>query len=224
MTTYSIKRPDMSQNIALAGMTVSSRGMNITYDEKGHAVKASNYGHSLYNGTSKSICAPSKEAVLAGDSRTGYDGPDEDRTHFSDSEFARAVELRSQVAEGKLSAAAANEQLEDIRRLYGYSFGTSGKQYAAISLPEERPEEVAKAQAQSTVAQAKSVQSAAPQDADSEAELFRESYQARLREQQQNRTVYSELEELRVKDMIRVDGKGRTADALLALMDEEEDE
>lgn len=224
MITYSIKRPDMSRNMALAGMTVSSRGMNVTYDEDGYAVKAINYGHSLYNGTSKSICAPSKEAVLAGDSRAGYDGPDEDRTHFSDSEFARAVELRSQVAAGKLSAAAANDQLEEIRRLYGYSFGTSGRQYAAITLPEERPEEVAKAQAKSVVAQTASVQSAAPQDAGSGTEQFRESYQAQLREQQQNRTMHSELEELRVKDMIRADGKGRAADAFLALMDEEEDD
>lgn len=218
MSTYSIKGPDMSRNKALAGTTVSSRGMNVTYDADGYAVKAVNYGHRLYVQTSKSIRAPSMEAALAGDSRTGYDGPDEDRTHFSDREFARAVELRRQVSEGRLSAKEANDQLEEIRRMYGYSFGASGDRYAEIELPEEQPEEVAKAQAKLVTAQAAPAQSAAPpRETASETEQLRESYQTQLREQQQRRTVYSELEGLRVKDMIR-------ADALLALMDEEEDD
>lgn len=231
MTTYSIKMPDMSRNMALAGKTVSSRGMNVTYDENGYAVKAANYTHQLYEGTRKSICAPSKEAVLAGDSRAGYDGPDEDRMHFSDREFAQAVELRGKVAAGQMSAAEANERLEEIRRLYGYSLGASGSQYAAITLPEERPDEVARAQAKAAVAQvasaqAASVQSAVPQDTDGESgtEQLRESFQAQLREQQQNRTLYSELEELRVKDMIRVNGKEKVADVLLELMGEDEDD
>lgn len=40
MAKDAIKGPDMSRNIKLAGKTVYSRGMNITYDEDGYAVKA----------------------------------------------------------------------------------------------------------------------------------------------------------------------------------------
>ena len=225
MSSYSIKPPDMSRNIALAGKTVSTRGMNVTYDEKGYAVKAVNYNHHLFAETRKSICAPSKEAVLAGDSRTGYDGPEEDRTHFSDSQFARAVELRRQVAEGKLSDREANAQIEEMRRLYGYSFGASGTQYAAIVLPEERPEEVAKARAQSVTAQETSVQSAAPKHlVDNEDEQLRESCRTQLDEQQQYQSMLHELKELRVQDMIRVSGKGMTSDALLELLGEDEND
>lgn len=226
MSTYSIKLPDMSRNMALAGQTVSTRGMNVTYDENGYAVKAVNYGHQLFADTSKSIRAASKEAVLAAGSRTGYDGPDEDRVHFSDREFARAVEMRRQVAAGTLSATDANEQLEEIRHMYGYSFGASGNHYAAIVLPAERPEEVAKAQKGSVTAQAASVKSDAPprEDELSGAEQIRVSFQAQLLEQQQSRTIYSDLEEQRVKELIRADGNERVSDALLALMGEEEDE
>lgn len=239
MTTHMV-RPDMSRNMALAGMTVSSKGMNVTYDEKGYAVKAVNYGHWLFAGTSKGIVAPSKEAVLAGDGRTGYDGPDEDRTHFSDREFARAMELRRQVAEGTLSEREANDQLEEIRRLYGYSFGSSGGQYAEITLPEERPEEVAKArmaiaaeaeaasvitaEESSVAAGASSVQNAAPpRDEVSGVEELRSSYQTQLLEQQQRQAMRDELEELRVKDMIRVNVNEKVSNALLGLTDEDED-
>ena len=225
MITYSIKGPDMSRNKALAGKTVSSRGMNVTYDEDGYAVKAINYGHRLCAGTSRSIRAASKEAVLAGGSRAEYDGPSEDRAHFSDREFARAVELRRQVAEGKLSDREANAQIEEMRRLYGYSFGASGTQYAAIVLPEERPEEVAKARAQSVTAQETSVQSAAPKHlVDNEDEQLRESCRAQLDEQQQYQSMLHELTELRVQDMIRVSGKGMTSDALLELLGEDEND
>lgn len=238
MITHAI-RPDMSRNMALAGMTVSTKGMNVTYDERGYAVRAVNYNHRIFVETSKSIRAPSKEAVLAGDSRTGYDGPDEDRTHFSDGEFARAVELRRQVAEGTLSEREANDQLEEIRRMYGYSLGVSGNQYAEILLPEERPEEVAKARRASAAAQetpvmtqetpaaaeAVSVQSAAPQQQDTPngVEALRNSFQTQLLEQQQSQTIRGELEELRVRNLIRVNGDEIVSDALLGLTDEDED-
>ena len=68
-------------------------------------------------------------------------------------------------------------------------------------------------------------EAAAPeQDAISGAEQLRSSYQARLHEQQQRQTIRSELEELRVQGMIRLNGKEKASDALLALLDEEEDE
>ena len=230
MILYSVKKPDMSRNIALAGKTVSSRGMNVTYNENGYAVEALNYGHRFFAQTSKSIRAPSKEAVLAGASRTGYDGPVEDQMHFSDHEFARAVDLRRQVAEGKLSAEEANSQIEEIRRMYGYSFGASGAKYAAIVLPDRQPDDVAMAQTASVTAQAASVQSGAPQTAsvqngaDNETEQLRSNYQAQLREQQQHQTIHDELEELRVKDMVRVNAKDKASGILLDLMDEDKDE
>lgn len=36
----SIKGPDMSRNEKLAGMTVYSKGFNVTYDARGYAVRA----------------------------------------------------------------------------------------------------------------------------------------------------------------------------------------
>ncbi len=216
MTQYSIKGPDMSRNMALAGKTVSTRGMNVTYDENGYAVKAVNCGHKTFAETSKSIFAPSKEAVLALAGRTGYDGPDEDRTHFSDREFARAVELRRKVAAGEMSAGEANDQLEEIRRMYGYSFGASGNTYAKIVLPEERPEEVAKAMGKPAAASEAFVR------ASGTAQRLQDDYQTQLREQQQRQTLQSELEELRVQNLLKPDAKEKTADALLDMMDRED--
>lgn len=66
MSTYSQKMPDMSQNPALAGKTVYSCGMNVTYDENGYAVKTVNPHHPNYKGTTMSICAQPIEDALAG--------------------------------------------------------------------------------------------------------------------------------------------------------------
>lgn len=225
MSEYSIRMPDMSRNMALAGKTVSTRGMNVTYNEKGYAISATNYGHSMFAATSKSICAPSKEAVLAGDTRTGYDGPDEDRTHFNDRQFARAVELRRQVAAGEISESEANRQLEEIRQLYGYTFGASGNVYAEIVLPDEQPEEVAKAAQKAAEAQSVSASAVSGQNAAAPEEThFQADYQAQLRVQQQHQTLQSELEELRMQSLRGFDEKDKTADALLDMMEREEDD
>ena len=66
MSTYSQKMPDMSQNSALAGKTVYTCGMNVTYDENGYAVKTVNPHHPNYKGTTMSICAQPIEDALAG--------------------------------------------------------------------------------------------------------------------------------------------------------------
>ena len=65
-TRYSRKQPDMSRNPALAGKTVYTRGMNVTYDENGYAVNAVNPDHKLYKGTTMSVHAQPKEDALAG--------------------------------------------------------------------------------------------------------------------------------------------------------------
>ena len=63
---YSRKMPDMSRNTALAGKTVYTRGMNVTYDELGYAVRAINPHHPSYAGTTMSIPAQPIEDALAG--------------------------------------------------------------------------------------------------------------------------------------------------------------
>ena len=63
---YSTKMPDMSRNTALAGKTVYSNGMNVTYDNNGYAVRASNPHYSGYEGTTRSVTAQPKEDALAG--------------------------------------------------------------------------------------------------------------------------------------------------------------
>lgn len=65
-TKYSRKQPDMSRNKALAGKTVYSRGLNVTYDEDGYAVNASNPHNPIYKGTTKSLTAQPIEDALAG--------------------------------------------------------------------------------------------------------------------------------------------------------------
>ncbi len=132
MTQFSIKPPDMSRNMALAGKTVSTRGRNITYDEQGYAVSATNYSSRIYAGTEKSIRAPSVDAVLAGAERDSLGGSVYDRQHFSDRELAHAAELREQAASGQLSAEEADRCIEDIREMYGYSGGASGTEYLAL--------------------------------------------------------------------------------------------
>ena len=130
-----IRKPDMGRNLALAGKTVSVRGRNVTYNELGYAVQSTDYGSRFFKGTMESVRAPSIEAVLSGGDRGGYTGPAEDLAHFSDRELETVAGLQKQVADGTLSAEQANEYVEEIRRLYGYSGGASGNEYVALDLP-----------------------------------------------------------------------------------------
>ena len=56
----------MSRNTALAGKTVYSNGMNVTYNDQGYAVRAENPSHSSFAGTTKSVAAQRIEDALAG--------------------------------------------------------------------------------------------------------------------------------------------------------------
>lgn len=60
----------MSRNEALAGKTVYTNGMNVTYNDKGYAASAYNPDHSLYTGTTKSVKAQDKDSALRGESWT----------------------------------------------------------------------------------------------------------------------------------------------------------
>ncbi len=62
--------PDMSRNTALAGRTVSKGSFNITYDENGYAISATNYRHEHFAGTDYAIQAPPAE-----DASSGYAAP-----------------------------------------------------------------------------------------------------------------------------------------------------
>ena len=73
---YNWKKPDMSRNMDLAGKTVYSRGMNVTYDENGYAVSAENPHYSGFAGTTRSVAAQPKEDALAGKSWTPPDTSD----------------------------------------------------------------------------------------------------------------------------------------------------
>lgn len=64
--SYSRKMPDYSRNRKLAGKTVYSRGMNVTYNDLGYAVKAVNPHHPNYAGTTMSVKAQPIEDALAG--------------------------------------------------------------------------------------------------------------------------------------------------------------
>lgn len=65
-TRYSRKMPDLSRNMALAGKTVYSCGMNVTYNDQGYAVKSVNPNHKNYAGTTMSVHAQPIEDALAG--------------------------------------------------------------------------------------------------------------------------------------------------------------
>ncbi len=70
---YSIKMPDMSRNEDLAGRTVYSNGMNVTYNDQGYAVSAVNPNHANYAGTTMSAHAQDKDAALRGETWTPPD-------------------------------------------------------------------------------------------------------------------------------------------------------
>lgn len=60
------KGPDMRRNEVLAGRTVYSHGMNVTYDERGYAVKSVNPDAPNYRGTTMSVRAQPIEDALSG--------------------------------------------------------------------------------------------------------------------------------------------------------------
>lgn len=137
-----IRLPDTSRNTALAGKTVSSGGMNLTYDQQGFVEAMTNYGHKAFAGTERSVRAPSAEAVLASADREGCGGSGYDKAHFTAQELAHADTLRQWAAEGVMTKAESDYWIDDIRRKYGYTGGSTGMEYVALTFPkEEDPEE-----------------------------------------------------------------------------------
>lgn len=131
---------DSSRDTSLAGKTVSKGGYNITYDDLGYAVNGSNYGHSLFSGTDKSVAAPSADTYKSSADRGGYGGSDYDQRHFSDSELQQAAELRAMASAGKISWNEARDYAERVRRKYGYSGGNDGSGFTRRDLTPWNPD------------------------------------------------------------------------------------
>ncbi|MBQ9459405.1 MAG: hypothetical protein IJU66_05680 [Oscillospiraceae bacterium] len=147
---HAAERPDMSRNTALAGKTVSSKGMNVTYDENGYPICAINCSHTCFRGTMYAVLAPHIDAVIAGANRQ-YAASAEDLAHLSNSQLARLEELRTQVRAGELSARDAFSAMERTRALYGYH--ASMNEFAALE-PVKLPESNSVPDAASQIAMA----------------------------------------------------------------------
>ncbi len=235
-----IRKPDLSRNMALAGKTVSVRGRNVTYNERGYVVETSDYGNKYFEGTMRSVRAPSIEAVLSGGDRGGYTGPAEDLAHFSDRELETVAGLQRQVADGTLSAERANEYIEEIRRLYGYSGGAGGNEFIALQYDKKVGEVAAAEEAARAVAppsfthadMASSVQAVSAQNdpapkADAQgadtaggAERLREEFQRTLRVQQGQQSV---RDALRDADYLKGLGEQKRDELFDALFEDEDD-
>ena len=137
MSELSVKLPDMSRNMALAGKTVSAMGRNITYNADGYVIKSVNCESKCFEGSAKAIFAPNREAVLAVGNRGSYNGLPQDKEYFSDDELAAASDTLRRVASGQLDEAIANASLNGLRACYGYTGGRNGMTYARLTLPEQ---------------------------------------------------------------------------------------
>ena len=209
-TVYSIKPPDMSRNMALAGKTVSSRGMNITYDEDGYAVSAQNYNHKHFANTEKSIAAPNIDTVLSTADRGSYGGSVYDQQHFSDKELAGAANLRDQLSRGAIDRRTADFFIEEIRAKYGYSGGgANGTGYAALTFP--KPEEES---------ESRQTYAVAPIGEDE----LKESYQEKLKQQQERQNILRELQDAQTASLSSA--MAQKADSILSakLFDDDKDE
>ena len=133
--------PDMSRNKDLAGQTVSKGGYNITYNDQGYAVKATNYKHDHFSGTEKSVAAKSADSVTSSSDRKSYGGSSYDQSHFSDAELENAAYFRDLASKGSISWDEAHDYVEKIRNKYGYSGGGYGSEFNPLDLAAWDPDE-----------------------------------------------------------------------------------
>lgn len=142
-STYSIKQPDMSRRTDLAGRTVSSNGMNVTYDSNGYAVSAINYNHPVFAGTDRGVAAPSVDRYNdTGGVRGGYGGSSYDQQYMSTRDLQNAAFVRQQAQNGLMSWADANAAVEGIRARYGYAGGGNGAGYTKLGTIAFDPDDV----------------------------------------------------------------------------------
>lgn len=246
MSTVHPFLPNMSRNIALAGKTVSAKGMNVRYDELGYAVQATNFRHKVFAGTANSIRAPSIDAVLGGEERSKYTGSAEDLAHFSNQDLAHVESWRQQVLSGEITARQAYAYLESLRKEYGYSGNADENEF--VKLEQSRQSGVAMAEAgavsgsqgveapieasipaeetpaapqSETAASVQSRAAAAPQ---SETEQLQDAYQAQLRTQQEQQSLKDELNGMRVDSMLKSLGEQKKDELFDVLFEDVEAE
>lgn len=241
--------PDMSRNKALAGKTVSSKGMNVTYDELGYAVEAVNFKHAVFAGTKMGVRAPSIEAVLGGEERKKYTGTAEDLAHFSNKDLERVEGWRQQVLDGEITARQAYAYVEMLREQYGYSCGASGNEFIQLEqsrqpgevMAEERAAREAQGIAAPSTASVLANESstglygrafAAPVEeeqttvvasAQGDTERLQDSYQAQLRTQQEQQSLKDELNGMRVDAMLKSLGEQKKEELFDMLFEDDED-
>ncbi|MBE6910521.1 MAG: hypothetical protein E7474_13270 [Ruminococcaceae bacterium] len=137
VTGYSSKTPDMSRRTDLAGKTVSSNGMNVTYDADGYAVSATKYSHASNAETDRSVRAPSIDVYDGKVDRTAYQKQyglsDSDVQHMSDRQLEGLADTRGLINSGAVSAAEGHDVFEGVRAQYGYSGGGDGSAYSKKS-------------------------------------------------------------------------------------------
>jgi len=132
-TGYSSKTPDMSRRTDLAGKTVSSNGMNVTYDADGYAVSATNYNHAVNAGTDRGVRAPSIDVYDGTVDRAAYQKQyalsDSDVRHMSDRQLEGLADTRGLMDAGAVGTAEGHDVFEGVRAQYGYSGGADGSGY-----------------------------------------------------------------------------------------------
>lgn len=240
--------PDMSRNMALAGKIVSSKGMNVRYDEMGYAVEAVNFKHAVFAGTQLGVRAPSIEAVLGGEERSKYTGSAEDLAHFSNQDLERVEGWRQQVLDGEITARQAYAYVEMLREQYGYSGGKDGNEFIQLERSrqpgEVMAEERAARDAQGIVAPSTATilanetstglygrafaapveeeQTTVVASAQGDTERLQDSYQAQLRTQQEQQSLKSALGDARVDAMLKSYGEQKKDELFDALFEEED--
>lgn len=124
---------DYSRRPELAGQVLSQNGVNVWYDENGYATKGLNADGKHFNGTDKSVYAPSIDRFNnTGVDRASLGGSVYDQNHFSDVDLKNADYIRQKAEQGLISWDQANKYVESIRSKYGYSGGQDGSKYIPL--------------------------------------------------------------------------------------------
>ena len=130
-TAYSTKQPDMSRREDLAGKTVSSNGMNVTYDENGYATSATNYkATNQQRAQSKDVY--DGDQALRQTAKEQYGLSDYDIQNMSDRQIQGLIDTRQLINSGVVPQDEGHGIYEGVRAQYGYSGGDDGSQYIKL--------------------------------------------------------------------------------------------
>lgn len=130
-TAYSTKQPDMSRREDLAGKTVSSNGMNVTYDDRGYAVSAKNYA-AINDTRAQSKDVYDGDQALRKAAKEQYGLSDYDVQNMSDRQVQGLIDTRQLINSGVVPQDEGHNIYEGVRAQYGYSGGDDGSQYIKL--------------------------------------------------------------------------------------------